>query len=267
MAYFGKSWRANRWDGTSLYPLGKIQEATPEVSPRTSVEVSTGTRQIDKEIAEVAISLDILMLLQRFDYIEDYAMISGEGSVPSHDIRWTDGQQARELSDAKVNTCEFRCPRGEAIKISLNLIGKDMPTITEPSWVSWAEKPVFWKNITTLTLGGTDLLPYFREIMFRVNNNIMSEYYGTGIKPQDVEEGEAAYEGSITLPRRIASKISDALAGTEPTFVVAIRDNQAVPVTKTFTFDNCSLGSRIEVRGLGLSLEAITLEPDRLTIS
>jgi len=111
------------------------------------------------------------------------------------------------------------------------------------------------------------LLPYFREVMFRVNNNIMTEYYETGIRPQDVEEGEAAYEASLTVPRRLSSKMASALAGTEEDLIIAIQDNQSVPVTKTFTFANCSLGSRIEVRGLGLSLEAITLEPDRLTIS
>jgi len=270
MAYFGKEWRVNRFtDGATptYHPLGKIKEATPQVVPRTSVETATDTRSIDKVISELAISMDILLLLQRWDYIVNYAIISGEGSVPSHTLRWTDGGALKEFQSVKVNTCRFTIPIGELIKVALNVIGKDMVDFTGPSWASWGEKGVRWNDVTTLTLGGTNLLGVFREVNFEVNNNVMQEYYGTGIKPQEVEEGEATYSASIVLPRKLADQIATALAGTEPTFVVAIKTREATPVTKTFTFNNCSLGTRIEVRGLALELEAIDLEPESLTVS
>lgn len=273
MAYFGKSWKVNRWETgepETWEALGKIKEATPQVTPRTSSEVGTDSRTIDKVVSELSIGLDILMLLQRWDYLMSYAIITAEGAVPAHILRYTDGQELKELQGAKVNTCEFRIPRGEAIKVNLSVLGKDLADFTTPTWASWTERVATWKEVTLLTLGdnGADLKALFREIAFGVDNHIAQEYYGQTIKPQEVEEAEATYSASVVVPRKNASQIVDALAGTEPTFVIAIKDLQdPTPETKTFTFSNCSLGTRIEVRGLGIELEAITLEPESLAIT
>jgi len=266
----GKDFRLNRYDGVNYHPLGIVNPCEPFVDvAELASELGTGTRKIQLlEPALVNPQINPTIQIQRFDYLVDYAIISGEGSVPAHDLRWTDGITKYTLGDCKVNTCEITVPFSGTVKAVLNIFAKTISDVAyTPSWQSWGEAPITKRNVTSLTLGGVDILGRFIEVVFRVDNRVVSEGRGTGITPQDVYEQEARYSGRIDLALTSAALLKDVYSGTKKKIVIALQDNQATPVTKTFTFSDAVIKSRERVEGLRRIIERVEWEGARLTIS
>lgn len=271
MSKTGKDFRLNRWaDPATWEALGIINPCEPFVNlPEIATEEGTETRKLSLLEPMLAVpQINPTILLQRFDYLTTYAMITAEGVVPAHNLRWTDGITKYTLTDCKVNTCEITVPLTGAIKAALTILAKTLDDTTyTPAWASYTEKPMTRKNVTTLLIGTTDVLTKFMEIAFGVDNRVSAEARGTGITPQDVYEREARYSGRIDVALTSAALLKDVYSGTRKTIEVALQDRQGTPVTKTFTFTDALLKvSRLSVAGLGRIVERVEWDGDSLTI-
>jgi len=265
----GKDFHLNRFATPDTWEaLGIVNPCEPFVAVEDMTEEGTETRKLSLLEPSLAVpQINPTILLQRFDYLTTYAMITAEGVVPAHDLRWTDGITFYTLADCKVNTCEVTIPFSGADKAVLGIIGKTLDdTVFSPDWASFAEKPMTRKNVTALSVG-SDVISRFVEVAFSVDNRVSAEGRGTGIIPLDVYEKEARYSGRLDLVSTAAALLMDAYSGTRKTVVITLTDRQTSPVSKTFTFTDALLKtSRLRVSGLSRLVERIEWSGDSLTI-
>ena len=267
----GKDFRLNRFEDPDTWEaLGIVNPCEPFVNVLDLVtEEGTEARKLGLlEPMLVGPQINPTILLQRFDYLTTYAMITAEGPVPAHDLRWTDGITKYTLGDCKVNTCEVTVPLSGAVKAVMTIPAKTLdPTTYTADWQKFTEKPLTRKNVTVLTVGASDLNTRFTEIAFAVDNRVSVEGRGTGITPQDVYEKEARYSGRIDVVVTGAMSMMDVYGGTKRTVTIALQDRQTTPVIRSFMYTDAVLKvSRLSVRGLGRLIERIEFEGDSLTI-
>lgn len=271
----GISYRLNRYADPTWYALGgTILNARPRLE---TVEISeAGSEQrrlVTKETVEVNPIIDWRMNIRRLeDYITTYAILTAEGAIPSHILRFYDGQDEHEFTGVRVNSCRISIRQRESIKaivqaLCANWVAGTWGTGTTP-FQNRTDPAIYKTALTTLSVGGVDVLTQWRSVDFTVNNNVMQDHSGTGLMPTDVFEQEAAYEATIILPRKQASLFAAIKAGTKKTFIMALVDRQSSPVTKTFTLTDALVNrSVIQDRVLGVITEAIVLKGDQLTVA
>jgi hypothetical protein len=261
----GKDWKISR--GTGSYLGGIVLDADGGTEAQIFSEPGTGQRALATPpiVTQAKPQLRWTMNLQRLaDYITAYAIISEEGSVPSHTLYTTEGNNTRDLQDAQINSCELRVNRGESVKAVLEALGSTWGT-TYQAGSARAEQPIDWKDVT-FTID-VDEITNWRGLSLSVNNNVQQEWLGTLLTPTVTFERAAEYKGYIE--RSIAGNdyISDVQLGNTKDIILAIVDHQTSPVTTTFTLADCALNvSRKIVRQLDLILERIEFSGSSLKI-
>jgi len=271
---FGKNWKVNRVVKGApdvYYELGgTILDC--RLDPRAAIaqEIGSGEgRQITQKVVAVKPVIEWTQNVRRLeDYIIGYAFISGEGAVPAHTLHVSDGTEHHELDGVKVNTCRVRITQTESIRADISALIKTRTELASVGTFKFRTDPAMFKDaVTTLTIGGASVTKW-TEIEFAVDNNVLQEVLGTDLTPTEVEEQEARYTGRITRARSGSSLFADALSGTKKDVVIALKDNQSTPVTKTFTFTDALLRtSRIEDRALGIVFERIEWQGNKLTVT
>ena len=268
MAYTGKSWQLST--GTATYMgEGKILDAESSYEADIFSEPGTGGRQLATLplTASALPRLRFTMNIRRLtDYVNTNAIITAEGTVPSHTLYSTDGVNPHDLTSAKVNTCEIRINRGESIKAIIEVIGKTWGSTAFQAGLARAEDPIDWTK-ATLSIAGASITN-FRNMGFTVNNSVQAEFLGTTLTPTEVFERQAIYSGFVERSVTGADKFSVVAAGTKSSVVYAITNNETIPVTKTYTFSSCPLRvSRKPVRALDLDIERIEWDSGVLVIT
>jgi len=261
----GKDWAISM--GAASYMGGIILDADAEQRGRTFSEAGTGQRALATEpmVTEALPVLRFTMNIQRItDYINTKAIIDAEGAVPATTLYTDDGTNDHDLTASKVNTCEVRVRRGESIKAILEVIGKTWGTETYVAGVAREEQPTDWTK-ATITIGSA--ITNWRMFNMLVNNNVASEFLGTGVTPSDVFERQALYSGRVERSITGARKFDKVSTPTKEDVVIAITDYQSTPVTKTYTFDKAAIKtSRVRVPALNLDIETIEWECGDLDI-
>jgi len=274
--YSGKDFRLQRFtDGVTptYHNLGGIVEpCEPVVGGEPITAVGVGVRQLALlKTARSFAQINPTILLQVLDdYITSHAMISGEGSVPEHILRWTDGVENRGLKKAKVSTCELRLVHGDILRADLVVEGLYDATTFTPSWESEYDfDPITHDKLTTFTIGAYDFKDEFKELVWGVDHNLEREYAGPTLEPRGLIEKEAIYRGSFLITKEATDDLLEgARIGTEWDIVISIEDNQPTPVTKTFTFDDVILTDvRLIKRGLGAEYRRVAWQGAKLTIT
>lgn len=266
----GINWRINRVATGVYYQIGgTVLDAI--IDPRVTVHEEEGSesRQLaSQKPVEAKPMIEWTMNLRRLDdYITNYAMITAEGSVPAHTLYATDGVESHDLGECKVNTCMININVTESIKAKLQVLIKTHAVPSLGTFLYRTEAAMYKDAVTTLTLGGS-AVTHWNQIEFGVDNGAYQEVLGTPIMPAEVDVQAAKYSMRITRALNTSSKFATALAGTAQTFVIALQDNQTVPVTKTFTFANMYLTtSRKEDKALGLVMERIEGKGKSLVIT
>jgi len=259
-------------DVVALVPIGGVAEpCEPFVTADEATEIGTGTRKLSLlKPASVQPEIDPTLILRDFDYLNTYCMISAEGAVPYHDLRWTDGKDYGVLEDCKANTVEVTCRvPTESVKVALTILAKKLDGCTGKFAGSWAKdtkEPMTTLSVTALSIGGVDVKAYLREVSFGVDNNLETVYAGPSITPRELIDREARYSGALLLTREVASQLKKVYAGGKATIVIALKD--AAGTTKTYTYTDALLrASRIPKSGLGAIFERIEWSGDSLTIT
>jgi len=256
------------------FPIGLINPCEPSVNVTEATEDGTESRKLSLLEPVLAVpQINPTVLIQRIDYIKTYAMITAEGAVPAHDLRWTNGLKVVTLKDCKVNTGEVTIPYSGVVKAVLAIIASDMieedsGLVATITWESFTEKSMTRAQLSTLTIGSVDLLTLFTEVAFGVDNRVSAEGRGTGIKPQDVYEKEARYSGREDFVLVSDSLMATVYSGVKQTVTIAVADRQPTPVTTTFEFTQALLKvSRLTKSGLTRMLERVEWSGDSLAIS
>jgi len=279
--YTGKDFQLNRawydaavpeWKFATLG--GIVEPCEPFVAAEIVSEIGTATRRLAlfKPAQVIGQIMPTIILQKNKSFLTDYGFISGEAAVPDikDELVWTNGAEMRALKYAKVARAEVSVRLREPVRASLTILGKLGDPSTTPTWASQdPEEPMAFDSVDTLTLGGTDIKPYFKETTFGVDNNIEAEYAGTDLEFDALIDREARYTANLLVTKSIPGWLEEVQAGTKQTLVIALKDNQSpTPVTETFTFtDMIVREARIIKRGLGAIYERITLEGNQLTIT
>ncbi|RLG99721.1 hypothetical protein DRO19_01525 [Candidatus Bathyarchaeota archaeon] len=268
MSYvFGKDFKLNRWDsGTSTHvALGIVDPSTLSINGRTFKKAGTGSRQLRVlKLQEKQPRLEFTLGLQRFDYITNYCMIESEGDVPAHILDVLLGSNKYRFSNCKVASCEVTIRPGEMVNARIEVLAK---SFAEGTWTeamqSFNEDPVTWRDVQSVQVASQAITDW-KEIVFRVNNNVESQFLGTSVDPAAVYEKQAEYSGYIIhAGTGILTDLEE-----DKTVVISLQDHQATPVTKTWTFSGCVINvRRLEIEGLGMVFERIEWEGKSLSYS
>jgi len=259
-------------DVVALVPIGGVAEpCEPFVTADEVAEIGTGTRQLSLlKPSSVLPQINPTLILRDFDYVNSYGLISGEGAVPDHDLRWTDGKDYGVLEECKVNSVEIstRVPT-EAVTAALTIWAKKLDGCTgkfSGKWAVGTKEPMTSRSVETLTIGGVDVKPYLREVSLGGENNLEAVYAGPTITPRAIIDREARYSGAMLLTREVAAQLKNVYSGSKQTIVVALKD--AAGTIKTYTFTNALLrASRIPKSGLGAIFERIEWSGNMLSIT
>jgi len=269
---FGTDYQINRKVATVYYGLGGTPyEPTldPDATIVTEVGCGEGSRAISaQKIVAVNPKLSWTMNVRKLDdYITLNGMITAEGAVPSHDLAVKIGTEYHLLTACKVNTCKITIRQKETVKAALEVLAKGRSAGASWTFVKATDAAMWKDSLITLSIAGTPVTNW-SEVEFGVDNKVVQESLGVDILPTEMGEREAVYSGYILRAVNVATLIPDVISGTPKTIVMALRDNQGTPVTKTFTFANATLKtSRVNVRGLEMVMERIEWEAKGLVIT
>jgi len=270
MSQFGKAFKINLSSGTGAWtPIGGIAKPCRiEAVARHILEAGTGQRKaVILDVSEIRYAIPATILVQRLSpYLTGYAIKTGEGSLPAHKIHWTDGVDIKQLDGCKVGRCQFGVRHGGNLVCDLTIVGKTLSDLTtEPTWQTYPEKALTYKNISSFKINTTSITNW-KRIEWGVDNHVVEESLGVDPKPSEVEETLAEYSAACVISRKAASQLAS--VGAAKTVEIKVTDNQSPAKTTTFTFKNALMTlSRVEVPGLELELERIEFKPESLTIS
>jgi len=266
MSTTGKSWKIARYDGVTPYNIDGIPSA-PIITKHVDQEQELGTgqrRMLNLDATNIYWTVNMRMKLLRLDqFIKPYAFVTAEGDLPSFNLYTTDGTTAQGHTGVYVDRCEINVgQRGSAIA-TLNMICNAYETKTltvTPDALIPITKAGF-----TASVGGTSITKW-TNIRFAVDNSVARVPTGTGAVVSEVYPRQPVYTGRIEFVKTGAPLFGyDAVVKRD--VIIAVTDNQATPVTKTFTFTNAAVNEdAYQVENLDLTYEILTWTGDKLTL-
>jgi len=263
----GKSWKIARYSGTTPYNVGGIP-TSPKFIKHSAHDLEKGTGQrrlVALHATNIYWELAWRMKLQRLDYIIAYAMPSAEADLTAHNLFFTDGITSRGFTNVLIDKCDIEIAQTGSIHADLVAYGisSEVKSIT-PAYDS--DSPMSKASLTTLTVGGV-AIPKWTDIRFGVSNNVARVPTGTTDTITELYARDPNYNGRIKFAKTVDPAFGFAEV-LKSTIIMALRDNQTVPVTKTFTFTSAAMKSNtVEVQELDLVYETIDWDGDRVTIA
>jgi len=277
----GSNWHINRYDlGTgNQFPIGGVPIETPTltVEGRTVSQVGTGQVRLAMfpKTHTVIPRLEWTQTIQKLASLiaptssPFYVFAHGETPLTLCHLRATDGVTTYELDSGYFDSCEIRIRYGEAVTARLSFVARNYTTGTYGTHQADVEAPMDWTSLINLELGADVLTQEWREVIFRVNNNVGATHAGTQyVRPMHVFQRQVIYSGTI---RRVVTGQTEGLAvrdGTKKNVVIWLRDNASQQVTTEFRFVDAAISSsREEVPELDVILETISWEAGYLSLS
>lgn len=265
----GSEYEVNRYADPTYYSLGmRITNAQKYVDTTLIKQPGTGQRRLVLlEDGSKLPGLTFTGLVQRLDgYITAYAFIDQEGTLPAHNLRYTDGVDLSTFTDCLVDSCELHTRVDGPIEARFRVPAKTFANFTpEPTWESDTEKPMIYADVSTVKIGTTTITNW-EELACRVRHNVIQKALGNVKTPSIVKGRQIEYSGLMVLSRASASKLLDIYNGMEQDAVYEFTDHQTpTPVTKTFTFEKAKWKvSRVEVPGTDIEWERLEWEAKKL---
>ena len=269
MSTTGKSWVLGRYSGSTPYALGGKLQSVPSISKHAenTFTAGTGTRKADLDSTNIYWSLDFRLKMQILtSYFNAYAMISEEGTLPSHSLYTYDGITKRGFTGCLVDKASLEINTTGPIIGSFNVLAatnedKDL-SITPDT-----EVPMTKTALTTLTVLEASKLTKFTTVRMAVDNHVNRQASGTGHTIGDIFARHATYTVDIEIIKT-SGLTYDYDTTRQGNIVVALQDNQGAPVTKTYAFANMAVReNHYRVEELGLTFEKISAEGNSLVIT
>lgn len=272
---YGSKWKINVLTGqnqtTPAELGGTVLDATIDSGVQLSQEVGSGEgRQLaSQRVATSKPKLTFTMNIRRLtDYLLSSAIISEEGAVPYAYLAVSDGIDFLKLQ-TKANKTTITIKTSGDIQAKVEALIQGTPeTIAEPTWVYRKDKSMFKNALSAFTIGSVDANTKWSEITIEIDNHVLQECLGQSTTPNEVQEQEAGYIITVKRAKSSTSMIGASLNGTTQTVVISLIDNQATPLTKTFTWADMLISSaKVEDKALGIVYETIKAEGKSLVVS
>jgi hypothetical protein len=195
-----------------------------------------------------------------------YAMVTAEGTLPAHGLYVTDGSVKRGFTDCLIDRCDIEVDQtgsatAELTAFSIANEAKDL-TVTYDT-----EAPITKKGFTAVEIGLTSIAK-FTSLRFGVVNNIARVPTGTTDVITELFARDPNYSGRLTFLKTASQPIFNWDATLKQNVLITIQDNQATPVSKTFTFTLAAMRSNpFDVEELNETYERIDWQGDKVTIA
>jgi len=265
----GSEYKLNRYLASYKETGLLVTNAEPYVETTVLKQPVTGSRRLGLlQSTSKLPGISFNALVQRLaDYITSFAMITAEGALPAHELRYTDGVDIKKFTDCLVDSCELYTRVDGPLEARLKVLAKTMDDFVTPSWVARTEEPMIYKNLTTVKIGSTTITNW-EEIVCRAKHNVIQKALGNVQTPSIVKGRQIEYSGSYQLSRAAASKTGDIYSGYIQDAVNIWTDNQSSPVAVTLTFPDAEWkSSRIRVPGTDIEWELLEWEAKKLVIT
>jgi hypothetical protein len=262
----GKDWVIARYEGSDTYGLGgKIVNCKKIKHAENSLEAETGTRKTSLSTSGIYWELNIKMKVQKLgDFINTYAFVTAEGTLPSFNLYVSDGIDKKGYSDCLVDKCQINIKQSGAITAEITVIAKNVETkdlTVTPS----TETPMTKTAVTEHKIGGVSVQNWI-DISFSVENHVQKISSGNGLTVSDVYAKEATYSLEETIIKKATLQF-DYDTTTSKTVEISLTDNQATPVTKKYTFQMDVSTNSSGVEELDITQEEISAVGNSLVIS
>jgi len=266
----GSEYKLNRFDDPNYKETGLlVTNAEPYVENTPIKQPVTGSRRLGLlQSGSKLPGISFNALVQRLvDYITTYAFVTAEGTLPAHELRYTDGVDLKKFTDILVDSCELYTRVDGPLEARAKALAKTIDDFTSPSWAARTEEPMIYKNLTTVKIGSATITNW-EEIVCRVRHNVIQKALGNTQTPSIVKGRQIEYSGSYQLSRAAASKLGDIYTGYVQDAVMIWTDNQSTPVVVTLTFPDAEWkASRIRIPGVDIEWELLEWEAKKLVIT
>ena len=261
--------RAQFWDGSNLSSIGAVQEFTMGFTVKRTTNDGTGTRnRYAARLTEAIPTCNLKYAMQDFNLLNNYLIPTAQGNLSAFSIRADGGQEKFETLNILPDTVEVATGHGKEILVTMGGIAENWSSGITATWEARSAEPVMtWKQTTTLSVFGVNMLTDFREWSFKAANNVYPDITGNVITPAGVYGGKADYSGRIDVAKSMTALGTNILNASTGVVVYAFKDRAGSPTTKTYTFNNCDITQAEVQLPMGLVVHRVDWASQQVVIT
>jgi hypothetical protein len=265
----GRVWQIGTYEGTTPAGLGgKIVSCTgPEKHASNRFDPNTGSRKADLNTTGIYWTIGFRLKVQKLaPFINSKCFVTAEGVLPSFNLYTFDGITKTGWTDCLVDTCDLSIDQEGYLIADVVVVsrGSEVKDLTIPVD---SESPMSKSAVTAFSIGGTAISKWV-TLKFGVKNNVQQVASGNGAAITDIYAKYAEYNLDVQIIKTGAPQYAVDSTTKSKAVSVTLTDNQAEPVSVTYTWANMDVSSNSSsIEELNLTYERISAVSNGLVIS